>query len=174
MALAIGLLSTKLLLSSGFFLVQQIETNYFILKIFYKMANLSELDLINEAGSTFALYTLLRNHYTALGLLSKKPLVYTTTVADQDVTPVDGGVYLIKGVAAGNVAINLPLASENIGMVVYARLVTFADGSASMDLEDGDTIDGAANGLSLEAAGDCAELIATATGWWTIGGTIAA
>lgn len=139
------------------------------------MANLSNLDLVNEAGSTFALYTLIRNHATALGAVSKKPFVYTTTGSPVTVAPVDGGVYLVKGVGAGSVAIDLPVSTENIGMIVSARLVSLVAGAVSINLVDNtDFIDGVEDeGYSLEAAGDWIELIATSTGWYTIGSFIA-
>jgi len=140
------------------------------------MADLSDLKLRNTAGSTVSDYSLINDHADAIEAISKKPFVYTTTAGNQTVTPVDGGVYLIKGVGAGDVRVSLPLSSENVGMVVFAKLPTLTAGTGTVDLVDeDDKLDNVTNGsVDLAAAGDYVEVIATATGWFSMAKYLAA
>lgn len=132
------------------------------------MAKLSDLDLINEAGSTYALYTLLRNHYTALQRLSGTVFYYTAAesveVAAADV--VDGGQYFMNA-ADEDLTVTLPLAANNLGMEVLVSVI-HETASASIARTGSDTIQGETS-LDLDP-GDHVKVKAVAAGVWLVTG----
>ncbi len=129
------------------------------------MANLSDLQLKNSEGNTESNYSLIATHAEALGRVSQKPFyILAPSSDDLVVIPVDGGVYFFDS-TDGQVLINLPLSSENVGMGVFIMAQT--GGSIFLEApEVGDTIDGSASQIEFLGARDFIDLIATPSNGW--------
>jgi len=127
------------------------------------MAYYDDLDLLNTAGNTKSLYSLLAEIKTALDRVNDKVVVATPS-ATTALTPVDGTSYCYNTTTHA-VNASLPKASTCKGMRLYFKNTAGTTG-INVNRYSGDTIDGAGSNLALDAVGDQVELISDGVSNW--------
>lgn len=105
------------------------------------------------------------DQWTAVAKKEKVAWLVPVALQVLEVTPVHNTSYFVDGTASGAI-LTLPLSSENEGMKVYFKLQVATTFDSEIALTGADTLDGVAAGVSLTAAGDFIDLIATAANGW--------
>jgi hypothetical protein len=127
------------------------------------MGYLEDLDLVNTSGNTKSLYSLIADLATAVGIVNDKVVVATPS-ATLALTPVDGTSYCYNTTSFA-VNASLPKASLCKGMRLYFKNTAGTTGINVLRFS-GDTIDGAASNLALDAVNDQTELISDGVSNW--------
>lgn len=127
------------------------------------MAYLEDLDLLNTAGNTKSIYSLIAEMKTALDRVNDK-IVVATPAATTALTPVDGTSYCYNTTTHA-VNASLPKADTCKGMRVYFKNTAGTTGINVLRYS-GDTIDGAGSNLALDAVNDQVELISDGVSNW--------
>ena len=127
------------------------------------MAYYDDLDLLNTAGNTKSMYSLLAALKEALDRVNDKVVIGTPT-ATLALTPVDGTSYCYNTTSFA-VNASLPKADTCKGMRLYFKNTAGTTGINVLRYS-GDTIDGAGSNLALDAVNDQVELISDGVSNW--------
>jgi hypothetical protein len=127
------------------------------------MAYLEDLTLENSEGTTKSLYSLIQDLADAVNATNDKVVVATPS-ATTALTPVDGTSYCYNTTTHA-VNASLPKADTCKGMRLYFKNTAGTTGINVLRYS-GDTIDGAAGNLALDAVADEVELISDGVSNW--------
>lgn len=130
------------------------------------MANLSDLQLLNEAGETKSTYSLIAEHTEAITRVNNKTNVEASTSGVLTIEPLDGSDNFLDP-TSGDIHVTMPIAAESNRFKIFVKNIG-GIGLVKLKFDVADLVDGAASADIVLAAGDCIEIVCGgSTGYWT-------